>query len=428
MATRINKIFRIIIPGLIILGAIGVFASLQATAPAVESKPNEEKVWPVSTINMAVADIRPVIREFGTVVAGNQADLRPLVAGRVVAVGNNYFEGAVIKKGETLVSIDPFDYQVEVADRKAALSESRTRISETKAELASESSLLSISKSQLALRERDLNRRRKLFKQGSTSRKSLDDGQIAFNDAAKAVALGKQKIQRLKNRLDQYQASASRARSALKLSERNLQETKLEAPFNGFLANAEVSVGQFVGNTDRLARLIESDRLEVRFKISERDFGNLLVVKKGALSDTSVFSSELIGKNIAVRWRVGERSLDFDAVIERLGAEIDASSGGVDIYARLLNVDMNTPIRPGAFVEVVIPAQLHKAVIRIPGSALVNENHVYFVEAGRLEYKSVNVVRRGGDWVLIRGSELEGHKLVTRPFPEMAKGLKVDPR
>ena len=281
MATRVNKIFKIVLPGLIIIGAIGVFASLQATAPAVESKPNEEKVWPVSTINMALADIRPVIREFGTVVAGNQADLRPLVAGRVVAVGNNYFEGAVIKKGETLVSIDPFDYRLEVADRKAALSESLIRISETNAELASESSLLSISESQLALRETDLNRRRELFKQGSTSRKSLDNGQIEFNNAATAVALGKQKIQRLKNRLDQYQASASRARSALKLSERNLQETNLEAPFNGFLANAEVSVGQFVGNTDRLARLIESDRLEVRFKISERDTNLILNAIKG---------------------------------------------------------------------------------------------------------------------------------------------------
>ena len=69
---------------LIIAGGVAVFVSLLATAPAVKPKPSLEKIWPVKTITLDFSDIRPDIREFGTVVAGNQAELRPLVPGRVV--------------------------------------------------------------------------------------------------------------------------------------------------------------------------------------------------------------------------------------------------------------------------------------------------------------------------------------------------------
>lgn len=422
-----SKFLRLSLPFLIVAVGVVGFIALRATSPKVISKTNLEKVWPVSVIKLKVIDFRPEIIEFGTVVAGNQADLRPLVSGRIIEVGPNYYEGAVIKKGEALVTIDPFDYAMEVADRNAGLSEVLTKISEAKAEKSSEIKMLSISKSQLSLREKDLNRRRSLVKKGSASRKSLDDSLIAFNEAAKSVASRQQTLSRLDNRLDQYRASAERARSVLKLAERNLQETLLVAPFDGFLANAEASVGQRVGNTDRLARLIEVGRLEVRFRLAERDFAALLP-KDNMVRPLSEGSSELIGKRIGVKWQVGDRKLLFNAVIERLGAEIDASTGGVDVYARLLDVDFMTPLRPGAFVEVSIRSQLYKDVVRIPSTAVLNGSNIYFIQDGRLVSSSVNIIRRGGEWVLIRGRNLQNKILVIRPFPEMASGIKVEAR
>ncbi len=309
-----NRVYRVVLPLLIIVVGIGAFVSLKATAPVLAPELSREKVWPIHTKKLVIENVRPEITEFGTVVAGNQADLRPLVSGRIVEVGPNFFEGAIITVGDTLAVIDPFDYKIEVADRAAALTEVITKGAETRAEIGSETRLLAITKSQLNLRKRDFNRRQKLAKQGSTSRKSLDDSEIAFNEASQAVALRQQTILRLENRLEQYEASVIRARSALDLAKRNLSETKLVAPFSGFLANAEVSIGQRVGTSDRIARLIEADRMEVRFRLTERDFSGLLETTNKIPQSRST-SSELINKKVRVRWRVGDRYLEFRAVI-----------------------------------------------------------------------------------------------------------------
>ena len=422
-----KKLYKIFLPLLIVALGIGAFASLRATAPVVQPEPTREKIWPVKTVKLAVDDIRPEILEYGTIVAGNQADLRPLVPGRIVKVGSNYFEGAIIKSGETLAVIDPFDYRIEVADRKAALTEALTKEEETRSEIQSELRLLEISRSQLNLRKRDFDRRKKLAKQGSTSRKSLDDAEIALNQAFQAEATRQQTILRLKSRLNQFGATVTRARAALDLARRNLAQTKLVAPFGGFLANAEVSVGQRVGTSDRIARLIEAGRMEVRFRLTQRDLGGLLP-GTNQVSKTLKNSSELLDKKIQVKWRIGDRYLNFMAIIERLGAEIDATSGGIDAYARLLNIGLDTPLRPGAFVEILVPAKMYQEVLRIPDTAIVGENEIYLVEGGRLVSRSIEVVRKFDKWALIRGAHLDGKEIITRPFPEMADGIKVAPR
>ena len=116
------------------------------------------------------------------------------------------------------------------------------------------------------------------------------------------------------------------------------------------------------------------------------------------------------------------------AIIERLGAEIDATSGGIDAYARLLNIGLDTPLRPGAFVEILVPAKMYQQVFRIPDTAIVGENEIYLVESGRLVSRSIEVVKKVDKWVLIRGTDLEGKQIITRPFPEMADGIRVAPR
>ena len=114
-------------------------------------------------------------------------------------------------------------------------------------------------------------------------------------------------------------------------------------------------------------------------------------------------------------------------MIERLGAEIDATSGGIDVYARLFDIGLDTPLRPGAFVEIIVPARMYQNVVRVPDTAIVGERDVYLVENGRLIKQTIDVVRRVNSWVLIRGKSLEGKYVVTRPFPEMAAGIRVEP-
>ncbi len=84
-------------------------------------------------------------------------------------------------------------------------------------------------------------------------------------------------------------------------------------------------------------------------------------------------------------------------------------------------------MRPGAFVEIIVPARMYQNVVRVPDTAIVGERDVYLVENGRLIKQIIDVVRRVNSWVLIRGKSLEGKYVVTRPFPEMAAGIRVEP-
>ena len=306
---------KLLLPVLIIAIAVSGFMYLRSTRPQATPKPVTEKVWPVSVFEARLTDERPAIREFGTVVAGSVVELRPLVDGRIVKLGENFVEGAAVRRGETLVVIDPFDYEVEVADKKAAIAEAAARLKEARSDLRAQRQMLEISRAQVKLRKTDLERKRKLSARGSLSRKTRDDASIAYNEAKQSVQSNTQLSERLDARIEQMSAALARSGAALRRAERNLSETLLIAPEDGYLANAVAAVGQRVGSNDRLARLIVTQRLEVSFQLSRSDFGRL------AGSAGPDAGPLLIGRPVIVDWRVGDKSFRFNAEIERLGEE-----------------------------------------------------------------------------------------------------------
>lgn len=410
---------RIVLP-IVILGlSAGGFTYLHATRPKATPKPPQEKVWTVSAIAARYTDEQPSIREFGTVVDAGTVELRPLVAGRIVEVGANFVDGAVVRRGETLLVIDPFEYEITAVERRATLAEAQAKFRETQAEIKSEGALLGIAREQRDLRQRDLRRKRALRARGSTSRKSEDDALLAVNEATRSVRTREQTLARLKARLEQLKAATARTEASLKRAVRDLAETRLTAPFDGFLTSTRAAVGQRVGANDRVARLIDASRLEVSFQLTQPDFARLV----GGQTPTA--GSELIGKPVRVRWRVGADNFDFTGVIERTGAEIDRASGGINVFARIRDAGLASPLRPGAFVEVELPDRAFRNVLRLPDGAVTEGGTVYVVEDGRLAPHEVRVLRRVGKSLLARAELRPGTQIVTTPFPEMGRGVRV---
>ena len=114
-----RRLLMIAVPVLIlVLASFGTY-TLWASKPEPVRRPAPEKTWVVETMNVRFGDETPALKLFGEVVAGRKVDLRPLVAGRIVDVGENFLEGGVVRKGDLLVAIDPFDYEADVAEREA---------------------------------------------------------------------------------------------------------------------------------------------------------------------------------------------------------------------------------------------------------------------------------------------------------------------
>ncbi len=413
---------RLVLPALLIAAASMAFLYLRATRPEATPAPAEERARPVAAVEARYVDVRPPIVEFGVVVAGSVVELRPLVAGRIAELGPHFVEGGVVRKGETLAVIDRFDYEIEVADKEAAVAESRARLAEARAELDAERRLLAIAREQAALRMADLERKRELSERGALSRKARDDATIAANEAKRSVEAAEQRLERLAARIEQSSAALARSEAALKRARRDLDETLLAAPEDGYLADASAAEGQRVGAGDRLARLIVARRLEVSFQLRRGDFGRLVGGEDGRAAE------RLLGRAVSVKWRVGPRDFAYDAVIDRLDAEIDPAGGGIGVRARLVDPDPGAPLRPGAFVEVRIPGELHRGVLRLPEGAVDGEGNVYVIEEGRLAPRRVELLRRMARDVLVRADIAPGARIVTTHFPEIGPGQRVEAR
>ena len=180
------------------------------------------------------------------------------------------------------------------------------------------------------------------------------------------------------------------------------------------LSDADLSGTNLAGANLTDARLIDANRLEARFHLSNSEYARLLA------------GGDYRGRNAEVIWRIGDAAYDFKAVIDRVDGEIDAQSGGVDLYARILGQGIDGVLRPGAFVEVILDDRLFSNVVRLPESALHDDGSgrllVYVIIGGRLEARSVEVVLRDGNHVLLRGSLADSEPVVITRLPEIGAG------
>jgi multidrug efflux pump subunit AcrA (membrane-fusion protein) len=131
---------------------------------------------------------------------------------------------------------------------------------------------------------------------------------------------------------------------------------------------------------------------------------------------------------VEVVWRVGGHQFRYTGRLDRIGARIDATSGGVPVFARLLGTGLSKPLRPGAFVAITMPDQMYRHVARLPESALYGADTVYVIAAGRLEKRSVELVARVGNDVLLRGGIRDGDQVAVTRFAEIGPGQKVEVR
>ena len=221
MKEYINKIKRVNPIVLLLVGTFFIISLLRATKDEPVMLVIEEKSWPVSVIEAQYDDVNPTLALFGEVITSRRSELRALVGGQVIEVGENFKEGAVVKKGELLLKIDDFEYRNSVIEETA----------------------------KLEVMNRDFERADELFKQGSISEQFRDN------------ALLEKTQQEL----------------VLSESEKDLRDTELFAPFDGVINDVQATLGKQVSTfNDKIGEIIDIKNMEVRFSISKAQYGRLL--------------------------------------------------------------------------------------------------------------------------------------------------------
>lgn len=411
---RLRRLRRALLPLLVLGAGIAAFLAMMATRTAILPEAPGERVWAVEAATVALETTRPRIPLFGQAVAGRSVDLRPLVAGRVAAVGPDFREGGYVAEGDLLVAIDPFNFETALALRTAELAEARATLREVEADLAGARDQLGEDRRQLDLLRRETDRRRQLRRRGAISQKALDDGELALSRQQQTSSQRSNAVARFTARIERQQAAIRRAEAALARAERDLAETRLTAPFAGWLVDLGVEVGKQVGTAERVARLVDASRLEIGVTIPNDVFGDL----DGG--------DGVVGRRLEAVWRTGAAARSFPARIARLEGEIDAASGGIAAFASLDALPEGTRLRAGAFVEVFLEGPEMQDAVRLPASAVFDGKRVYRIGADdRLEAVEVSVRAREGESLLVQGPLEDGQRIVLTRFPEIAPGVKV---
>lgn len=414
---RVKTVFKIALPVLVLVGAVGIAGVLQATKPVLTPAPPEETSWLVSTVSATVGTIRPEIVAFGEIVALRDAELRAAVAGKIVTTSPAFVDGGRVKAGDLLVAVDPFDYELALGEAKAALAEARAHLAELEAQIAVETSGLKRDDEQLALTERELGRRTKLKESGVGTDKSIDDVRMQWSERDEARVSRRENLRAWRARADQTRAEIERNELLVKRAERNLADTTIVAPFDGYLSETSGTIGKELNLSDRLGRLVDLGTLEARFHLSDAVYGRLI-------ADGAV----LAGKPVTVIWHSGASETRFKAQLARADGRIDPKTGGVELFARLAPVTGDTPLRPGAFVEVKLPDRAYDDAVQLPETALHDERTVYAVGDGRATPRAVELLARIGNDVVVRGALIPGDIVITSRFAEIGPGAKVTVR
>lgn len=359
---------------LIITAVVALLVTLLiATRPQLEPQAPEEKTWVVDAVRAHHRALQPQLALYGTMTSGRESELRALVAGNVVATGEHFKEGAKVTKGDLIVEIDPFDYRTALDQQRAQLQEASAR---------------------LDLLQRELKRAKQLFINKDVSQQFLDNAEIS---------------------LQQQEAIVLQREVAVERAQRDLQQTRLTAPYDGILSGINAQQGKRLNTNDRVATIIDNRQLEARFSLSNQQYGRIVA------QDGSV-----IGRPVTISWHAGTKVLRYQAQVERIAAQIDFGSGGVDVYAALDKPDPDSLLRVGAFVRVSIPDRRYEDVIVVPEQALYGENTVYVVRDSRLQAETVEIAGFSGNQVFISSDRIaEGEPIVTTQIREGGAGVKV---
>ncbi len=327
-------------------------------------------VTPVSVVEVSRRDVRLSIPSQGLLEAKTLTTAASEVSGRVLRVSPQFEAGGRFSEGDVLLEIDPADYQALLAQTEAAVADARLalKVEKAKAEQAS----------------RDWQ---KLGRAESPGELVTRAPQLASAEARLAAAM----------------ASEEKAR-------RDLERTRLRAPYDGRIIRTHTDLGSFVAMGSPLTDFYRRGELEIPLPVSLADFAYI----EGVGSEVELFVETEADVR---RWK---------AVVVRQDSEVDRRTRSIHLIAAVEHSE-DPLLVPGLFLRASIAGTTLKDVIELPRKALVGEDKVLVVSPeNTLGRRDVKVVRTGQDTAIISGGLEEGERVVTTFVPSFIEGMRVE--
>jgi len=192
----------------------------------------------------------------------------PQVPGRVaqVLVDNNDY----VTKGQLLVSLEPQDYQIAVAQAEANLNRLRQDFASKYAKVAKARAQVAEAEATLNQAVTDQKRYSNLYNRGTVPKQTLDRANTQYKVAKASVEQAQQEAQEALAEIGgstkiplELQPAIKEAKARLQQASLNLGYTKVVAHITGFVTRRQVEVGNWVQPGQPLMSLVPLEYQEL---------------------------------------------------------------------------------------------------------------------------------------------------------------------
>jgi multidrug efflux system membrane fusion protein len=346
-------------------------AGLLLTACAKKDPPSFARPPAPVTVATAVAqDVPFYLDEVGHTVAREVVSVQPQVSGTITEI--HFTDGADLKKGDPLFTIDPRPFQAQLNAAEANLEQSKA---------------------------------------------ALDFARIQFGrvkDLVESRAIARQDYDTRKNAVDVGEAQVAQNEAALESAKLNLEYTAIRSPIDGRAGHRLVDLGNVVtANTTTLLNIERMDPIYADFTSTESD-----------LSEVQRSSAK---HALRVEVRLPDDTKPEVGELTFLDNSVQSSSGTVMLRATVPNPSRH--LWPGQFVNVRLVLETLPKAVLVPAAATqdsANGPFVYVLKADdTAELRPVKLGQRQGELVVVEQGVQPGERVVMNGQLGVIPGSKV---
>jgi RND family efflux transporter MFP subunit len=385
---KAKSVLLLLCLAVIIAGGVGAL-SLVRSAPMVKKRP-PLKMTPLVRVQEVFPEKQTlVIEAMGTVVPAQELMLKSRVAGEIIDVHPEFFQGGVVRKGEQILQIDDMDYTLLLAQKQSAVADANF---ELKVELG----------------RQDIARREwALLSDGNSD--ALADAELALR----------------KPHLEKARSDLMAAKADLKAAQLQLERTRINAPFNAVVLKTHVAKGSQVAAQENLASLVGTDTfwVQVSLPVDRLRWIEIPDARRQKGAAVQVFyQGGAVRKGRVVKLL---SDLESEGRMARLLVAVKDPLG----LGR--KADNRPPMLIGEYVRVAVQGRQIDAAYRIPRTALRDDTTLWLADMdGKLQVRQVQTIWRDSRSVLITQGLRPGERIIisdlAAPIPGMAVTVDND--
>jgi len=316
---------------LAVLAVVGITATVLgvSSSQAQPGAPAQAPGTPVSVATVVQSEVAAWDEFSGRLEAVERVDIRSQVAGTLQTV--HFREGALVKKGELLLSIDPAPYAAEVQRADAQVMAAQARVAQAKGEQ---------------------ERSQRLWSEQAISKRELDERVNGQREA---------------------DANLRAAQAALQTAQLSLGYTQLRAPVSGRVGKLEVTVGNLVAagpGAQVLTTLVSVSPIYASFDADEQVIAN-------ALKDVGEKGVRKLERIPVQMGTATSTETPFEGRLQLVDNQVDPKSG--TIRARAVFDNQDGQLIPGQFARIRMGQATRGVALLINERAVGTDQNKKFV-------------------------------------------------